>query len=124
MYLAVVIDLYNREVIGYAVSRKIDAEQACQALSNAIARYGRPKTLVFHSDRGCQYSSRRYQQMLQDYGIRGSMSKPGYSETKIDLASATGCVEKAVFDEIHLSVFVTYISEENYKEKQISIPLN
>ena len=47
-----------------------------------------------------------------------------YSETTIDLASATGCVEKAVFDEIHLSVFVTYISEENYKEKQISIPLN
>lgn len=46
MYLAVVIDLYNREVIGYAVSKRIDAELACQALSNAIARHGRPKTLV------------------------------------------------------------------------------
>ena len=78
VYLAVVIDLYNREVIGYAVSKRIDAELACQALSNAIARYGRPRTLVFHSDRGCQYSSKRYQQMLETYGIRGSMSKPGY----------------------------------------------
>ncbi len=78
VYLAAVIDLINREVIGYSVSKKIDAELACQALSNAIARNGKPKELIFHSDRGYQYSSRKYQQMLEDYGIRGSMSKPGY----------------------------------------------
>ena len=78
VYLAAVIDLYNREVIGYAISKWIDAELACQTLSNAIARNGKPKELIFHSDRGCQYSSRKYQQMLEDYGIIGSMSKPGY----------------------------------------------
>ena len=78
VYLALGIDLYSREVIGYAVSKRIDAELACQALSNAMARYGRPRTLVFHSDRGCQYGSRRYQQMLETCRITGSMSKPGY----------------------------------------------
>ena len=78
VYLAAVIDLYNREVIGYAISKKIDADLACQALSNAIAGRGRPRTLIFHSDRGCQYSSKKYQQMLEEYGITGSMSKPGY----------------------------------------------
>ena len=57
-YLAVVIDLYNRKVIGYAISKKIDAELACQALSNATARNGKPKELIFHGDRGCQYNSR------------------------------------------------------------------
>ena len=78
VYLAAVIDLYNREVIGYAISKKIDADLACQALSNAIAGRGRPRALIFHSDRGCQYSSKKYQQMLEEYGITGSMSKPGY----------------------------------------------
>ncbi len=78
MYLAAVIDLYNWEVIGYAVSRKIDADLACEALGNAIARNGRPETLIFHSDRVCQYSSKKYQEMLERYGITGSMSKPGY----------------------------------------------
>ena len=72
------MDLFNREVIGYAVSRKMNAELACRALKNAVARNGKPKSLVFHSDRGSQYSSRMIQQLLEEYGIKGSMSKPGY----------------------------------------------
>ena len=77
VYLAAVIDLYNREVIGYAVSKKIDTELVKQALGNAIARSGVAEGLVFHSDRGSQYASRGYQKMLAEYGIEGSMSKPG-----------------------------------------------
>ena len=77
--MAAVIDLYNREVIGYAVSRKVDANLACEALGNAIARNGRPETLIFHSDSGCQYSSKKYQEMMERHGITGSMSKPGYT---------------------------------------------
>ncbi|MBR4459193.1 MAG: DDE-type integrase/transposase/recombinase [Clostridia bacterium] len=53
-------------------------KRLCQALSNAVARNGKPKELIFYSDRGCQYSSRKYRQVLEDYRIRGSMSKPGY----------------------------------------------
>lgn len=64
-------------MIGYAVSRTIDAELACRALRNAICRNGKPSELVFHSDRGSQYSSRKYQSILNEYHITGSMSKPG-----------------------------------------------
>ena len=48
------MDLYNREVIGYAVDKKMNAELACRALMNAVARNGKPESLVFHSDRGSQ----------------------------------------------------------------------
>ena len=71
------MDLYNREVIGYSISKKIDTELVKQALSNAIARNGISNALVFHSDRGCQYSSKGFHQMLEEYGIVGSMSRPG-----------------------------------------------
>lgn len=52
VYLEAVIDLYNREVIGYAVSKKIDTELVKQALGNVIGRNGVAEGLVFHSDRG------------------------------------------------------------------------
>ena len=48
-----------------------------KALGNAIGRRGRNKELIFHSDRGCQYSSKRYQEMLKNNGLVGSMSKAG-----------------------------------------------
>ncbi len=48
-----------------------------KALGNAIGRRGRSKDLIFHSDRGCQYSSKRYQEMLEKNGMEGSMSKAG-----------------------------------------------
>lgn len=77
VYLAVVIDLYNREVIGYEISKKIDTELVKRALGNAIARNGVSKNLIFHSDRGCQYASKGFQRMLEENGITGSMSRPG-----------------------------------------------
>ncbi len=77
VYLAAVMDLYNREVIGYSISKKIDTELVKQALSNAIARQGKEQGLIFHSDRGCQYSSKGYHKMLEEHDITGSMSRPG-----------------------------------------------
>ena len=78
VYLAVVIDLYNREIIGYSLSKSIDSELVKRALSNAIVNrkpdYGKT---IFHSDRGIQYSSKGYQRMLGENGIIGSMSKGG-----------------------------------------------
>jgi len=77
VYLAVVIDLYNREIIGYSISRTADAELVKGALGNAIARTGKNCAgTVFHSDRGCQYSSKAFQKMLDTYGLAGSMSRP------------------------------------------------
>jgi transposase InsO family protein len=77
-YLAVVIDLFNREVVGYAVSKSIDVDLVKRALSSAIAKRGVTDTpTVFHSDRGIQYASKSFMRMLEEHGIVGSMSKSG-----------------------------------------------
>ena len=77
VYLAAVIDLYNREVIGYAVGKQIDTELVKRALGNAIKGRENLSGLLFHSDRGCQYSGQGYRQMLEQNGIISSMSRPG-----------------------------------------------
>jgi len=78
VYLAVVVDLFNREIIGYVVSKTIDVELVKRALCNAlITTGGGGKNMVFHSDRGIQYSSKSFRKMLEDNCITGSMSKPG-----------------------------------------------
>ena len=77
VYLAVVLDLKNKEVIGYEVSRSIDSELCKNALANALALRGKHAGLIFHSDRGSQYSSQSYRQMLALNGIESSMSAPG-----------------------------------------------
>ena len=70
------IDLYNREIVGYSISKDIDAALAKAALGNALARRGKSgMSLIFHSDRGCQYSSKSFQAMLKENNIEGSMSK-------------------------------------------------
>ena len=78
VYLATVIDLFNREVVGYSTSKQIGTELVKQALSNALARKGSSdQKTVFHSDRGTQYASRGFQTMLAKNGIEGSMSRGG-----------------------------------------------
>ena len=77
VYLAVVLDLYNREVIGYATSLKIDTELVKRALGEAIVRYPDTEGTIFHSDRGTQYASAGYQNALVANKMRGSMSRGG-----------------------------------------------
>ncbi|MBQ8188509.1 MAG: DDE-type integrase/transposase/recombinase [Lachnospiraceae bacterium] len=61
VYLAAVMDLYNREIIGYSISKKIDTELVKAALGNAIRMKGTAEGLIFHSNCGCQYASKSYQ---------------------------------------------------------------
>ena len=78
VYLSVVMDLYNREVVGYSVSKSIDTELVKRALGNALARTAKgSKEITFHSDRGTQYCSKGFQKMLIDNGFEISMSRPG-----------------------------------------------
>ena len=91
------MDLYNREVIGYSVSKIIDTELACRALGNALHRKKKNKTLVFHSDRGSQYSSNRYQAMLTQNKIRESMSKAGYPYDNSQMESFFASLKKEYF---------------------------
>ncbi|NOH25227.1 IS3 family transposase [Vibrio europaeus] len=76
-YLAVVLDLFSRRVVGWSLSDKPDADLACRALEMAWEQRGRPKNVMFHLDQGSQYSSRRYRQRLWRYRITQSMSRRG-----------------------------------------------
>lgn len=77
MYLAAVKDLYSKEIVGYALKKRMAADLVCQALNNAI-RYKRPaKGLILHSDRGRQYCSHQYRQIIQKHGFANSMSRKG-----------------------------------------------
>ncbi len=77
VYLAVVKDLYSKEIVGYALNKRMTADLVCQALINAI-KYKRPaRGLIVHSDRGSQYCSHQYRQIIEKQGFTGSMSRKG-----------------------------------------------
>ena len=77
VYLAVVIDLYARRVVGWSLSEKADACLTIKALNDAYHRRGKPEGVMFHSDQGCQYSSLIFRQKLWRYGFKQSMSRRG-----------------------------------------------
>jgi len=77
VYLAVILDAFSRRAIGWALERTLEAELTLQALGLALARRRPAPGLVHHSDRGVQYASRDYTQLLQDHGIQISMSRKG-----------------------------------------------
>lgn len=76
-YLAVVLDLYARRVVGWALSNRPDAALAINALDRAFEQRGRPPGLLFHSDQGGQYASRAFRQRLWRYQMQQSMSRRG-----------------------------------------------
>ena len=76
-YLATVIDLYSRKVIGWAMSDRMKAELACDALTMALWRRGFPKGVLVHTDRGSQYCSDKYQKLLDKHKLVCSMSGTG-----------------------------------------------
>lgn len=77
MYLAVVIDLYSRAVIGWSIQSTMTKQLVCDALMMALWRRGFPRGVLFHSDRGSQYCSHEFQKMLKQYGFICSMSRKG-----------------------------------------------
>lgn len=77
VYLSVVMDLFNREIIGYSVGRDVGTELVKRSMSDALARVESSEGLLFHSDRGVQYSSKSFSRMLRDYGMIASMSRSG-----------------------------------------------
>ena len=76
-YLAVVLDLYGRMIVGFALSDSPDSELTKQALSNAFEARGRPAEVMFHSDQGCHYTSLAFRQLICKYQIKQSMSRRG-----------------------------------------------
>ena len=77
LYLAVLLDLYSRRVIGWAMSQRITVELTKQALTMALAKRAPMAGLLHHSDRGSQYAATSYQRVLNQYGLIPSMSRKG-----------------------------------------------
>jgi transposase InsO family protein len=75
VYLAVILDAYSRKVIGWALDRHMEADLTLAALRMAISERGAPAGLVHHSDRGSQYASNDYTELLKQHGINISMSR-------------------------------------------------
>jgi putative transposase len=77
LYLAVVIDLYLRKVVGWSMSSRMKAQLVVDALRMAIWQRKPNDCLIMHTDRGSQYASHQYRNLLSAHGIKGSMSRKG-----------------------------------------------
>jgi putative transposase len=77
LYVAAVIDLFSRRVVGWSMSASMTAELVTDALVMAIWRRGKPDALIHHSDRGSQYTSDQFQRLMTDHGVTCSMSRAG-----------------------------------------------
>ena len=77
LYLAVVMDLFSRRIVGWYVDKRMTTDLVSKAMIKAYNLRQPPKGLVFHSDRGSQYTSKRYRKLLSGYGIRSSMGDVG-----------------------------------------------
>jgi putative transposase len=77
MYLAVILDLFSRKVVGWSLAERMTASLVCEALDAAMSQRKPGPGLVFHSDRGSQYASRIFRRRLWRYRMRQSMSRKG-----------------------------------------------
>jgi len=77
LYVAVVLDLYSRRIVGWSMQASMTAQLVADALMMAVWRRGRPQELLHHSDQGSQYTSEHFQRLLAEQGIVCSMSRAG-----------------------------------------------
>ena len=77
LYVAAVVDLFSRRVVGWSMSPAMTAQLVTDALVMAIWRRGKPDALLHHSDRGSQYTSEQFQRLMADHGVICSMSRSG-----------------------------------------------
>ena len=77
LYIAVVLDLFSRRVVGWSMQSSMTAQLVTDALTMAVWRRGKPEAVLHHSDQGSQYTSDRFQRLLLELGITCSMSRAG-----------------------------------------------
>jgi putative transposase len=106
LYLAVILDAYSRKVIGWALDDNLRAQLAIQALEHALAERPVSASLIHHSDRGVQYCSSEYVELLRSKGIRISMSRTG---NPYDNAMAESFMRTLKCEEVYL---------HNYRDRE------
>lgn len=102
-YLAVVMDLYARKPVGWAISLSPDSDLTGKALTMAFEGRGKPKELMYHSDQGSHYTSRRFRQLLWCYQIKQSMSRRG------------NCWDNAPMERFFRSLKTEWVPETGYR---------
>jgi transposase InsO family protein len=129
VYLAVILDLYSRKVIGYAISRHIDTNLSLAALRMAIETRNPHAGLIHHSDQGVQYASREYVDELKQHEIAISMSRKG---NPYDNAFAESFIKTLKTEEVYLWEYRTmddvltrlpYFIEQVYNQKRLHASL-
>ena len=105
VYLAAILDAWSRRVVGYAISRSMDARLTVAALKTAIRMRQPPKDCIHHSDRGSQYASEIYRALLAEHGLEGSMSRRGNS---YDNAKAESFMKTLKVEAVYLAAYETF----------------
>lgn len=105
VYLAAILDLFSRRVVGWAISEKIDHELCLAALKHAVEARRPTAGLIHHSDRGVQYACDAYQQYLRDNEITPSMSAKGYC---YDNAFMESWFKTLKAEEVYLTEYESY----------------
>ena len=125
IFVAIILDLFSRKVIGWAISRRINEELAVEALKMAIRNRKPDPGCIHHSDQGVQYCSKEYIEILTEWKFQISMSRKG---NPYDNAWAESFMKILKYEEIYLSEYETYedvvnrlprFIEEIYNRKRI-----
>ena len=102
LYLAVVLDLHSRKIVGWAMAPEMPAALVCAALQMAVAQRNPAPGLIVHSDRGTQYASAEHQALLKKHGLVGSMSRKG------------NCWDNAVMERFFLNLKMERVWQKDY----------
>ena len=130
VYLAVVLDLFSRKVIGWAISKRIDGNLTIDALEMAIKRRKPKRGVIHHSDRGVQYLCDAYVKILDDHGFHKSCSRKG---NPYDNAWTESFMKTLKWDEVHMREYDTFLDvienlpkfiEEVYNKIRLHSSLN
>jgi transposase InsO family protein len=102
LFLATVMDLFSRKIVGWSMAKNNTTQLVSQALKMAIEQRGNVEGVILHSDRGIQYASRDYQQLLRQHGMICSMSRKG------------NCWDNAVMESFYHSLKTECVVFEDY----------
>jgi putative transposase len=105
VYLAAILDAWSRRVVGYAISRSVDARLTLAALKAALRTRRPPAGCMHHSDRGAQYASEIYRQLLAEHGLVGSMGRRG---NPYDNATAESFMKTLKVEAVYLMDYETF----------------
>jgi putative transposase len=109
LYLAGIKDLWNREIVGYAMSHRMTQELVGRALFRAVAARRPPVGLIHHSDRGSQYCSRSYRKLLRQFNMVASMSRKG------------NCYDNAPMESFFGTLKTELVHHRKYRTRQEAI---